>query len=165
MKKTFLLVLVVLFFIITENVFAEGSAEDIKNAPGLKAVEKTITNRQETLLAQGYNDGNVYVLTKDANGTLYLYEIYIGISHTYDGSIRLYKEDGKTDKESIKKEVDKGNKVTKIIDAESYSSFKVDGWPDKFYVKTPKGNFYSVNKLIRKAENAGSFTGIDDFLN
>lgn len=160
--------LFVLIFIIAVSAFAEGTAEEraenLKNSPVTQAIQKDMINKKFDILANGYSDDRLYVLAKDANWTLYLYQAWVGSTGKMDGGIKLYQEDGKATKESIKKEVDKGNNVSKIID-ESYIAFKIAGFPDKFYIKTPKGDFYSVSKRIREAQDAASFTGIDDFLN
>ncbi|MBQ3713513.1 MAG: hypothetical protein II890_06145 [Spirochaetia bacterium] len=167
MKRNVLLVLI-LFLIIIGVAFAEGTAEErtenIKNSLALKAMQQDMNNRKFDVLARGYSDSYFYILAKDANWRMFLYRAYVGSSGSYDGNIYLYQEDGKATKESIKNEVDKGRTVSKIID-DSYVAFKIDGWPDKYYIKTQKGDFYSVSKLIRESNNAASFTGIDDFLN
>ena len=167
MKRNVLLISI-LFFIIIGLVFAEGTAEErtenIKNSSALKAIQKDMDNKKFDVLARGYSDSYFYILAKDTSWRMYLYRAYVGSSGSYDGNIYLYQEDGKATKENIKNEVDKGKTVSKIID-DSYVAFKINGWPDKYYVKTQKGDFYSVSKLIRESNNAASFTEIDDFLN
>lgn len=167
MKKSFTFIFVLMFILIAGTIFAEGTAEErtenLKKSPVTQAIQKDMTSKKFDRLATGYSDSYLYILVKDANWNLYLYRANVGSTGSYEGRLYLYQEDGKAIKESIRKEVDKGRTVSKIID-ESYIAFKVDGFPDKFYIKTPKGDFYSVSKLIREAQDAASFTGIDDFL-
>lgn len=163
MKRNVLLVLI-LFLITIGFAFAEGTYEVSNYGPGTKAVERDLASKKFDELARGINDSYLYILAKDANWTLYIYKAHIGMDGTYDGSIYLFQETGKVTKDSIAKKINSGKNLTKCIDG-NYIVYEIGTWSDDYYCKTPKGDFYAVTKLIKKADNAASFTGIDDFLN
>lgn len=99
--------------------------------------------RNLSLLARGKD----YSLYADNNGILYL---YYEEDLVFD-EVHLYREDGETSKESVQSKMKDASDAKKVIDSD-YVVYKVDMGlfsSTYFYVKTPKGNFYSVSKKVK----------------
>lgn len=104
---------------------------------------KDAKERNLSLLARGKR----YSLYADNNGILYL---YYEEDLLFD-EVHLYREDGETSKESVQSKMKDASDAKKVIDSD-YVVYKVDMGlfsSTYFYVKTPKGNFYSVSKKVK----------------
>ena len=144
MKKKLFFCMIIMFFSVLLFAETDVHSERIKDAE----------NRKLTLLAS--EDG--YSLYQDKNGTLYLYS-----ENWLFDEIYLYKENGTSNKEKIQSKMKEASDVSKIIDSD-YIVYLVNmGFfaPTYYYVKTPKGNFYSVSEKI-KTINASANNLIDE---
>ena len=110
---------------------------------------KDAKERNLSLLARGKR----YSLYADNNGILYLY-----YENWLFDEVYLYREDGETSKETVQSKMKDASDAKKVIDS-NYVVYKVDMGlfsPTYFYVKTPKGNFYSVSKTVKTISASAS---------
>lgn len=132
MKKRILSTMILLF--LAYIAFADSSTQN--------AMAKDADSRGLTYLA---GDDN-YSLYQDSSGKLYLYN-----ENWLFDEIYLYKEDGESSKDKVQSKMTNADDVSKVIN-NSYTVYRVDMGlfePTYFYVKTPKGNFYSVSEKIK----------------
>lgn len=132
MKKRILSTIIILF--LTYIAFADSS---MKNA-----MTKDAVNRELSFLASDES----YSLYQDNSGKLYLYN-----ENWLFDEIYLYKEDGESSKDKVQSKMTNADDVSKVINS-NYTVYRVDMGlfePTYFYVKTPKGNFYSVSEKIK----------------
>jgi len=150
MKRKLFIAIVLLLCFCAYNMplFAATSAE-IK-----KEVKKDAKNSAFTFVTS--ND--VYFLYKDSKENFYLY--YGNRLFDY---IVLYGKSELVSKEEVATNMKKSSESKKIVEGE-HTIYKVDMgfFKDTFYyVRTPKGNFYSVSKKIKQIE----INGADDLIN
>lgn len=182
MKKTFLFILVVLFFMIVENAFAEGTAEAYgfmlamaqdNNLPAQHAIARDMANNHMSELSSEIFQGDnyeytrltCYILATDKDNNLYLYKALAKVDRSFDGPIEVYQNDEKLSVDAIREKASEATEIVKIID-DIYVIYRFgSSYSGKYYLKTPHGDYYSLNKLVKKVADSASFERLDDFLN
>ncbi|WP_372518923.1 hypothetical protein [Candidatus Ruminimicrobiellum ovillum] len=151
MKKKLFVAIVLLLCFCAYNMplFAATSAE-IK-----KEIKKDAKNSAFTFVTSNDDDCFLY---KDSKGNFYLY--YGNWLFDY---VVLYGKSELVSKEEVATNMKKSSESEKIVEGE-YTIYKVDmGFLNDtfYYVRTPKGNFYSVSKKIKTIK----INGADDLIN
>lgn len=146
MKRKVVLSIVV-FFLLPCIVFADSEERQ-------RARIRDANSRNLSLIASGEN----YSLYADKNGCFYLYS-----ENWLSNAVYLYRGNGKVTKGQIEAEMNEASSVSKIIDT-SYTVYYVSMSlfsETHYYVKTPKGDFYSISEKI-KTINASASKFIDE---
>lgn len=141
MKRKVVLSIVV-FFLLPCIVFADSEERQ-------RARIRDANSRNLSLIASGED----YSLYADKNGCFYLYS-----ENPLFNEVYLYRGNGKVTKGQIEANMNEAPRVSKIIDT-SYTVYRVDmGFFSKtyHYVKTPKGDFYSISEKIKDISASAS---------
>ena len=179
MKKIALVL--ILMFIVIGSALAEGTAEAYgfmlgmamdNSLPAQKVIARDMADKNLIECAREIFEGNnygytrlaFYALGQGGDRTYYLYESFSDINNRFDGPITLYQSDEKLTKEAIQKKAAETPEAVKVIDSQ-YLVFRIgSSFNGKFYLKDSKGDYYSINKVIKKAADSSSFQSLGDFL-
>lgn len=178
MKKIALIF--VLILIVAGTALAEGTAEAYgfmlgmamdDSLPAQQVIKKDISEKNLIERARKIFEGNnygytrltYYSLAQGYDKTYYLYESFSDINKQFDGPITLYQSDEKLTKEAVQRKAEETTEAVKVIDSK-YIVFKIgSSFNGKFYLKDPQGDFYSINKVVKKAADSSSFESLGDF--
>lgn len=131
-------IIAMMFTVLTSFVFAESS---LTRKSVIKDAEK---NNYSLLARQEY-----YSLYADKNGIFYFY-----YENWLFDKVYVYTESGQVTKEDVQQKMKESERTSKIID-KNYVVYEVSMGlfsSSYYYVKTPKGNFYSVSKRVKSIE-------------
>ena len=140
-------IIAMMFTVLTSFVYADSSLTR-------KSVIKDAEKNNFSLLARQEN----YSLYADKNGIFYFYD-----ENWFFDKVYVYTESGQVTKEDVQQKMKESERTSKIID-KNYVVYEVSkGFFSScyYYVKTPKGNFYSVSKSVKSIE-AGADNLIDE---
>lgn len=111
-----------------------------------KARDKDIRNNSYVLLCESKSGNTSLVSSK--NGTFYLY-----YENSLFSDLDVYVEDMRVTKDFVSQKMDVAVSSKKIISDCGYTVYLVEtGYifgESYYFVKTPKGNFYSVSKKLK----------------
>ena len=110
-----------------------------------EANKKIETDIETHKLIKLLDSNNKYLLTRDAKWIFFFY-----VSDPLSNIITVYKESGKINQTEEKK-IMAYESVTEIVNSDNYFIYKkTDNNSLEYFVKTPKGGFYSVSTETRK---------------
>ena len=119
------------------------------------AVDLTRKARDKNISQNGYTilcTDDDYTLVSDNNGSFFIYW------ETWTNRVRIYAESGQVTKDYVAEKMREASSSRKIIESRGYTVYRVDKglFSNSYYfVKTPKGNFYSVSNEIRVIDAQG----------
>lgn len=137
-------IIAMMFTVLTSFVYADSSLTR-------KSVIKDAEKNNYSLLARQDDFLYAYSLYTDKNGIFYFY-----MEESLSNNVFLYTESGQVTKEDVQKKMNNSESSEKIINKD-YVVYQVYmGFFASpryyYYVKTPKGNFYSISKFVKKID-------------
>lgn len=135
-------VLLVLMIVLSTSLFASSTTKKARN----RHIEQ---NGYEILC-----EGNDYTLVKDKNGTFYLYS-----ENWLTDDIYVYMETEEVTKDFVANKMNSASSSSKRLQSNGYTIYYVSMglFSNTYYfVKTPKGNYYSVSKSLKTIHADGN---------